>query len=335
MLRDSSAPTASGVDSHEPDLPRPDTDFPDPGCLHASSHSPSAMDISLHVFPALTLKHAPFGMHVSPSIYTPVIPLPSSQPGLVSYKDSLMAIEPSQNPAADTFEIDDEVLLAVGDFTRFNVDGLISIIFSERIQALAAKSLDLTVVIKLLGRQIGYNTLHTSAKSISLIMEPQDNISVERNNNGKSQAKFPSAKQRKSHAKSPLTKQRSPTTVRKPLSVQLPTATPSSKPTLLPTRLNSSLSSDRFAPFPHQSHRSNKSRHTAVVVVENDDPTAPGCDSLPVPAHNSHVDTIVSSLFGVVMPPSLDDTSIVCQVLTNVAVFTLDECLTETQSQDQ
>ncbi|KAK8475929.1 hypothetical protein V6N12_056670 [Hibiscus sabdariffa] len=288
MLRDSSAPTASGVDSHEPDLPRPDTDFPDPGCLHASSHSPSAMDISLHVFPALTLKHAPFGMHVSPSIYTPVIPLPSSQPGLVSYKDSLMAIEPSQNPAADTFEIDDEVLLAVGDFTRFNVDGLISIIFSERIQALAAKSLDLTVT--------------TTGKS---------------------------------HAKSPLTKQRSPTTVRKPLSVQLPTATPSSKPTLLPTRLNSSLSSDRFAPFPHQSHRSNKSRHTAVVVVENDDPTAPGCDSLPVPAHNSHVDTIVSSLFGVVMPPSLDDTSIVCQVLTNVAVFTLDECLTETQSQDQ
>ncbi|KAK8607186.1 hypothetical protein V6N13_052930 [Hibiscus sabdariffa] len=329
MLRDSSAPTASGVDSHEPDLPRPDTDFPDPGCLHASSHSPSAMDISLHVFPALTLKHAPFGMHdICPASATTT----TTKDATSSLSSLITNLAPPPNEPFGPwmkFERRQRRIVRKGSSSKSGGSNLV--VQGSHFNPLFEEN----TLVKITPLNILPKPVVASAKSISLIMEPQDNISVERNNNGKSQAKFPSAKQRKSHAKSPLTKQRSPTTVRKPLSVQLPTATPSSKPTLLPTRLNSSLSSDRFAPFPHQSHRSNKSRHTAVVVVENDDPTAPGCDSLPVPAHNSHVDTIVSSLFGVVMPPSLDDTSIVCQVLTNVAVFTLDECLTETQSQDQ
>ncbi|KAK8589238.1 hypothetical protein V6N12_023641 [Hibiscus sabdariffa] len=101
MLRDSSAPTdpASGVLTS--DHPRPDTDPPDPGHLHDPPHSPSAMDISLPDFPALTLNPAPPGMppgmHVPSSVPTPIAHLASPRSGLVSYKDTLMAAEPMSN----------------------------------------------------------------------------------------------------------------------------------------------------------------------------------------------------------------------------------------------
>ncbi|KAL4319974.1 hypothetical protein GQ457_18G005190 [Hibiscus cannabinus] len=58
----------------------------------------------------------------------------------------------------DAFDNDDIEILE-GDITRFMVDGIISIEFSERIQTLAAKSLDQTIVVKLLGHRIGYETL--------------------------------------------------------------------------------------------------------------------------------------------------------------------------------
>ncbi|KAK8689375.1 hypothetical protein V6N13_088096 [Hibiscus sabdariffa] len=202
MLRDSSAPTdpASGVLTS--DHPRPDTDPPDPGHLHDPPHSPSAMDISLPDFPALTLNPAPPGM----------------PPGM--------------------------------------------------------------------------------------------------------HAKSPPAK-------SPPTKQRSPTIVRKPLTVQRLATTTNSKPTLLPTRRNSSLSSVRFAPFSRQSSRSTKSRHSAVVVVETDDPTTPGCVSLAEPIHTAHV--IINPLFGAVMPPNLEDKHTDSQALLTIIAPTLDEGLSMAQ----
>ncbi|KAK8494133.1 hypothetical protein V6N12_009730 [Hibiscus sabdariffa] len=557
------------------------------------------MDISLSAFLALTLNCAPLGMHVPSSVYTLIAPLSSPQPGLVPYKDTLMAAESSHNPAADAFVIEDEVVLADGDVTRSTVDGLISIVFSERVQALAAKNLDLTVVVKLLGRRIGYNTLRTRllglwkptkafwlmdieneyflvmfksrvdyTKAISggpwmlfghyLVVEPwtvdfftfqphsnrvvawirlpgllvtlhqknmimaigkcigpvikidyqtesgrrgcfarmaisialrkplvskllinghlqvveyeslpticfecgkyghvrdicpttgtektkdvapssgfpvspaapspdepfgpwmkverhqrrivrkgssskagssdpavkgshfnplfeedtfvaiaslgdlpqqvdivsehvpintesQNHTYVVHNSKGKSQVKSPPTRQRpltitepqvptsverlnlgKSQAKSPPAKQRSPTTVQKPLSVQRPAATPAFKPTILPTRHNSSLSSARFAPFPRQSSRSSNSKNTAVVVAENDVPTAPGCDSLPEQVHNSPV--VVNPLFGAVMTPNLEDKQVEGQALPTTAVSALDEGLTGAQLTDQ
>ncbi|KAK8491244.1 hypothetical protein V6N12_035188 [Hibiscus sabdariffa] len=84
----------------------------------------------------------------------------AASPSPPSYKDTLMASESHQPVTADIFD-DDEVVLLEGDVTRSDVDGLISIQFSKRVQALAMKNLELTVVIKLLGRRIGYNTLRS------------------------------------------------------------------------------------------------------------------------------------------------------------------------------
>ncbi|KAK8583544.1 hypothetical protein V6N12_067811 [Hibiscus sabdariffa] len=53
----------------------------------------------------------------------------------------------------------DDIESIEGDVVCSTVDGLISIEFSERVQDLAVKSLDHTIVVKLLGRRIGYNTL--------------------------------------------------------------------------------------------------------------------------------------------------------------------------------
>ncbi|KAL4272943.1 hypothetical protein GQ457_13G008700 [Hibiscus cannabinus] len=111
------------------------------------------MDISLLAFLDLTLKHTSTSMHVQPLVPAPTVPLPTPQPGPISYKDTLMVTKPIQNLDATTFEIDEEVSFTDRDVIRSTVDGLISIVFSERVQVLAAKSLDLTVVVKLLGRR--------------------------------------------------------------------------------------------------------------------------------------------------------------------------------------
>ncbi|KAK8541493.1 hypothetical protein V6N12_014127 [Hibiscus sabdariffa] len=78
-----------------------------------------------------------------------------------SYKESLMMDNTvGDQPFADFFE-DEDIDLHEGDVTRSFVDGLISIDFSDWVQSLAEKSLDQTLVVKLLGRRIGYTTLRT------------------------------------------------------------------------------------------------------------------------------------------------------------------------------
>ncbi|KAK8538825.1 hypothetical protein V6N12_034533 [Hibiscus sabdariffa] len=100
---------------------------------------------------------AMFKMDVSDPIQTGKQPFAAS-PSLPSYKDTLMASESHRPIMADIFD-DDEVFLHEGHLTRSDVVRLISIQFSEQVQALAVKNLELTIVIKLLGRRIGYNTL--------------------------------------------------------------------------------------------------------------------------------------------------------------------------------
>ncbi|KAK9020937.1 hypothetical protein V6N11_010949 [Hibiscus sabdariffa] len=66
----------------------------------------------------------------------------------------------SDHGFVDFFD-DEDIDIQEGDVTRSLVDGLLSIEFSQRVQSLAEKSLDQTLVIKLLGRRIGYTTLRT------------------------------------------------------------------------------------------------------------------------------------------------------------------------------
>ncbi|KAK8563593.1 hypothetical protein V6N12_035739 [Hibiscus sabdariffa] len=75
--------------------------------------------------------------------------------------DTLMCDEISHSEVGVEIVEEDNVNLIEGDVTRSVVDGLISIEFSKKVQALAVKSLDNTVVIKLLGRHICYGTLRT------------------------------------------------------------------------------------------------------------------------------------------------------------------------------
>ncbi|KAK9019639.1 hypothetical protein V6N11_054154 [Hibiscus sabdariffa] len=119
------------------------------------------MDIS--VFEVITHNLIPTSdaMQVTPKVLTSNVPSPISTLAPPSYKDTLMASEPIKQSSVDTFVPDDEIHLGDGDVTRSTVNGLISIVFSERVQALPANSLNLTVVIKLLRCRIGYNTLRT------------------------------------------------------------------------------------------------------------------------------------------------------------------------------
>ncbi|KAK8556252.1 hypothetical protein V6N12_002662 [Hibiscus sabdariffa] len=77
-------------------------------------------------------------------------------PMQTSFKDKLLGSDSTIHSmeTEDAFD-DDDIEILDGDITRSMVDGVISIDFSERIQTLAAKSLDQTIVVKLLGRQIG------------------------------------------------------------------------------------------------------------------------------------------------------------------------------------
>ncbi|KAK8496074.1 hypothetical protein V6N11_034113 [Hibiscus sabdariffa] len=60
---------------------------------------------------------------------------------------------------ADEIIDEEDIEIEEGDVVCSVLDGLISIDFSERILTLAVKSLDQTMVVKLLGRRIGYTTL--------------------------------------------------------------------------------------------------------------------------------------------------------------------------------
>ncbi|KAL4302754.1 hypothetical protein GQ457_10G008390 [Hibiscus cannabinus] len=75
------------------------------------------------------------------------------------YKDKLTGH--SRLPTEDKENIDeDEIEILKGDVSKTMVDGIISIDFFERVRILAIKSFDQIVVVKLLGRHIGYNTQH-------------------------------------------------------------------------------------------------------------------------------------------------------------------------------
>ncbi|KAL4298012.1 hypothetical protein GQ457_12G025440 [Hibiscus cannabinus] len=61
----------------------------------------------------------------------------------------------------DLLPLDDDDIDLLEDDVQFGeIDGIPSVQFSDRVQGLALKSLDLTLVVKVLGRRVGYNTLH-------------------------------------------------------------------------------------------------------------------------------------------------------------------------------
>ncbi|KAK8478310.1 hypothetical protein V6N11_014343 [Hibiscus sabdariffa] len=83
-----------------------------------------------------------------------------------SYKDSLMEDNVAAIHDADEVFDEEDIGIQEGDVIRSLVDGIISIDFSNCVQSSAEKSLDQTLVVKLLGRRIGYTTLRTKIYEI-------------------------------------------------------------------------------------------------------------------------------------------------------------------------
>ncbi|KAL4384083.1 hypothetical protein GQ457_15G013120 [Hibiscus cannabinus] len=99
----------------------------------------------------------------------------------ISYKDKVTGV---MDPAVaeDLYPIeDDDIELLEEDVQMGEVDGLPSINFSERVQALALQSMDLTLVVKVLGRRVGFNTLHDRIFNIWKPSHPLKLIDIENN----------------------------------------------------------------------------------------------------------------------------------------------------------
>ncbi|XP_039030243.1 uncharacterized protein LOC120164645 [Hibiscus syriacus] len=74
---------------------------------------------------------------------------------------TLMNDQATDPQESDEILDEEDIEIHDGDVTRTIIDGIISIEFSDRIQAPAEKSLDQTVVVKLLGQRIGYTILRS------------------------------------------------------------------------------------------------------------------------------------------------------------------------------
>ncbi|KAE8693615.1 hypothetical protein F3Y22_tig00110796pilonHSYRG00006 [Hibiscus syriacus] len=82
-----------------------------------------------------------------------------TSPGPTSYRDTLFKDNHTDHSIEEEIMDEEDVEVFEDDVVRGVVEGLISIDFSDRVQAMANKSFDQTVVVKLLGRRIGYTTL--------------------------------------------------------------------------------------------------------------------------------------------------------------------------------
>ncbi|KAK8513931.1 hypothetical protein V6N11_021529 [Hibiscus sabdariffa] len=90
-----------------------------------------------------------------------------------SYKDTLLGDQNHINPSDEDFLDEEDIDLQEGDVTRGMEDGLVTINFSDRVHDLAVKSLEQTIVIKTLGRTVGYTTLKNKCL-ILLLKLPDD-----------------------------------------------------------------------------------------------------------------------------------------------------------------
>ncbi|KAL4378055.1 hypothetical protein GQ457_02G020520 [Hibiscus cannabinus] len=101
------------------------------------------------------------GVHPSPD----VTPKPTHP---LSYKDTLLGDQNHAIHDDEVFPDEEDIDLNEGDVTRGFVDGLITIDFSDRVHDLAVKSLEQTIVIKILGRRIGYTTRGINCLPVTL-----------------------------------------------------------------------------------------------------------------------------------------------------------------------
>ncbi|KAL4363545.1 hypothetical protein GQ457_04G013420 [Hibiscus cannabinus] len=98
---------------------------------------------------------------------------------LVSYKDIVAGSHTTRQDSDFVDLDDDDIELLEEDITLGTVNRVPTIDFSDRVQHLALKSMDLTLVVKVLGRRIGYNTLHNRIYGIWKPSHPIKLIDIE------------------------------------------------------------------------------------------------------------------------------------------------------------
>ncbi|KAK8526985.1 hypothetical protein V6N12_054214 [Hibiscus sabdariffa] len=97
----------------------------------------------------------------------------------ISYKDMLTGSTHLQPPGSIVDLDDDDIELLDDDVIIGLSKGVPTIDFSDRVQSLAIKSMELTLVVKILGRRISYNTLQNVIYSIWLSSHPIKLIDIE------------------------------------------------------------------------------------------------------------------------------------------------------------
>ncbi|KAK5841946.1 hypothetical protein PVK06_004272 [Gossypium arboreum] len=108
----------------------------------------------------------------------------------LSWKDRLMGLGFYQNETltnAAEAEEDEDFELSTDDMERSIINGVPSINFSDRITQILINHMQLTIVIKLLGRNIGYNALQNKVTALWKPSQPFNLMNVE---NGYFLAKF-------------------------------------------------------------------------------------------------------------------------------------------------
>lgn len=67
---------------------------------------------------------------------------------------------------------DRDLVLLEGDVIRSTINGIPRIDFSDRIKQILYKEMETNVVLKLLGRSIGYNAIHNRISSLWKLSKP-------------------------------------------------------------------------------------------------------------------------------------------------------------------
>ncbi|MBA0653703.1 hypothetical protein Goklo_020846 [Gossypium klotzschianum] len=77
----------------------------------------------------------------------------------VSWKDKLLGRNSNGSISSDIMDSEDFVF-SDGDILKSTVNGIPTIEFSNKIQNILVKNMETTIVVKLLGHNIGYIVLH-------------------------------------------------------------------------------------------------------------------------------------------------------------------------------
>ncbi|KAK8661906.1 hypothetical protein V6N13_091494 [Hibiscus sabdariffa] len=313
----------------------PDADPPDPGRHYdpMSVSLVSDMEVSSPDVPAPTLDLPAPTLHDTPPVSSSPSPLLPPNAAPLSYKDKLMASDPSLQVGVNTFSDTEEVTLVedvcpVGNNANA-VDTTTSVPPVIDTPPMTNEAFGPWMKVERRQRRVvrkETNTKHDGsdfvvAKScFNPIFEDETadeladrptTVAVEtRSEPDTPGLPLPAATDSRGKGKvsvsSTTVKHRSPTSVRKPLVVQRPYAVSSSKSGPSPSRRNSSLSNTRFTPFPWPPTRLNKGNHSAVVVSESDDPVILTGSSTPLRVQDSSVAPLApNTLLGVVKPPNL------------------------------